>query len=93
MPKLEKFILKFFCLGRFWQGSYQEEISSLNFFQSLMKLMEDFIMLRFISVVKSVLPNKKIWLVSFSLIFRISKLLVPGLSKRTVCRLGKNFYT
>ena len=67
----------------FQKGFSQEESDSSNRSLSLMKQIEDVIILTFISLVKPLLPNNKTRITSFSLIFRISDLIALRSSKRT----------
>ena len=49
------------------KGFSQEESDSSNLLLSLMKQIEDVIILKFISLEKPILPNNKTWTISFSL--------------------------
>ena len=56
------------------KGFSQEESDSSNILLYLMKQIEDVMILRFISLVKPLLPHNKTRTISFSHIFKISKL-------------------
>ena len=57
------------------KGFSQEESDSSNLLLSLMKQIEDVIILKFLPLEKLLLPNNKTCTISFSLIFRISELI------------------
>ena len=63
------------------KGLSQEEKDSSNLLMSLMKRIEDKIILKFISLQKILLPSNKTC--TFSLIFRISELIELKSLKRT----------
>ena len=83
IQKVKKYFLIFIPVVKIYQkGFSQEESDSSNLLLSLMKRIEDVIILKFISLEKLLLPNNKTCTISFSLIFRISKLIELRSSKR-----------
>ena len=71
------------------KGFSQEEIDSSNILLSLMKQIEDVRILRFISLVKPLLPNNKTRTISFSLIFKISRSIALRSSRSIISLIKK----
>ena len=71
------------------KGFSQEESDSSNILLYLMKQIEDVMILRFISLVKPLLPNNKTRTISFSLIFKISRLIALRSSRSIISLIGK----
>ena len=66
----------------FQNGFSQDKSDSSNLLLSLMKRVGDVIILRFVSLVKPLLPNNKSQTISLSFIFRISELKALNSLKR-----------
>ena len=81
--RLHKIFSNFIPVKIYQKGFSQEESDSSNLLLSLMKRIEDVIILKFISLEKLLLPNNKTCTISFSLIFRIYELFELRSSKRT----------
>ena len=71
------------------KGFSQEKSDSPNLLLYLMKRIKDAIILKLISLEKLLLPNNKTWTNLISLLFRISELIEPRLSKKTFLWLQK----
>ena len=86
IQKVKKYFQIFIPVVKIYQkGFSQEESDSSNLLLSLMKEIEDVMILRFISLEKLWLPNNKTCTISYSFIFRISELTELRSSKRTLC--------